>query len=215
MTKIGVFDSGIGGLSVAQAIEKAFPEDTVLFLNDSQHVPYGNRTAEEITTLAVPILHELVEQGSEVIVVACNTVTTNIIEELRPLMPVPLIGMEPMIKPAVGLTKSTIIAVCATPATLASPRYAWLKDTYAKNINVIEPDCSNWSAMIEANKLDRAFVTDQIDEVCRRGADVIVLGCTHYHWIQEEIQKASRGRAVVIQPEEAIISRLKQVIKTL
>ncbi|HEX9153743.1 MAG TPA: glutamate racemase [Candidatus Saccharimonadales bacterium] len=212
MSKIGVFDSGVGGLSVAEAIQEALPDDIVVFRNDKEHVPYGDKVPQQVLEYVVPILTSLVDEGCKVIVIACNTVTTNHIEKLRGLIPVPLVGMEPMVKPASEITKSSIIAVCATPATLASKRYMWLKDTYARRVKVIEPDCRNWAAMIERDQINEQSIRGQIDGVCAQGADVIVLGCTHYHWIKELIQDIAANRAVVVQPEEQVIEQLKRVL---
>ena len=212
MHTIGVFDSGIGGLSVAHAIERALPDDTVIWMSDAAHAPYGNKAPSELRQLAMPILQALVARGCEVIVVACNTVTTNLMAELRQQIDVPLIGIEPMIKPAAALTKSGVIAVCATPATLASRRYAWLKRTYAAGVRVLEPDCSGWAAMIERNDVHEDVIAREIKAACAAGADVIVLGCTHYHWIEQSITRLAAGRAAVLQPEAAIVKRLKQVL---
>ncbi len=206
---IGVFDSGIGGLSVAKAIEKALPNNKVIFVNDHENVPYGTKSPDLILQLVVPILNGLVEQGCRVIVIACNTVTTTIIKQLRAIMTVPLIGIEPMVKSAVEQTRSKIIAVCATPTTLRSERYHWLKQTYAIGITVLEPDCSDWTSMIESNQVDHQKIFERIDDACRNGADVIVLGCTHYHWIEDLIKQQAAGRAKVIQPEQAVIKQLK------
>lgn len=152
------------------------------------------------------------EEGCEVIVIACNTVTTNIIEELRKHLDVPLIGMEPMVKPAAEQTKTSVIAVLATPATLKSKRYNWLKNEYAKGVTVVEPDCSTWSAMIEHNQVNENLIRHTIESSLSSHADVIVLGCTHYHWIEDTINKYVAGRALVIQPEEPVMKRLKQVL---
>ncbi len=215
MPKIGVFDSGIGGKSVANAIEKALPEAEVIFVNDSKHLPYGSKTPVQLQGFVLPILEDLVEQACKVIVIACNTVTTTLIEDLRAALPVPLVAVEPMVKPAATMTKSGTIAVCATPTTLASNRYAWLKETYAKDIKVIEPDCSDWTRMIEDNAVDEQKISERIENAISEGADVIVLGCTHYHWIEELINKLAAGRAAVIQPEPAIVEQLKRVLQQL
>lgn len=215
MPIIGVFDSGIGGMSVAEAIEKELPEHTVLFRNDVEHLPYGSKSAETLRGYVIPILQAMVDEGCEVIVIACNTVTTTLIEDLRKVITVPLIGMEPMVKTGAELTKSGTIAVCATPATLQSSRYAWLKQTYAKTVTVLEPDCSDWALMIETNNVDKEKVRSRIDEVCDKGADVIVLGCTHYHWIEEQIKEVSGERATVLQPELPVIEQLKRVLLSL
>jgi glutamate racemase len=210
--KIGVFDSGIGGLSVANAVKKALPNAEVIFMNDVQNVPYGTKTPQQIRGFVIPILQNLVKDGCQVIVVACNTVTTTLIEELRNEIPVPLIGMEPMVKPAAEQTKTNKIAICATPTTLSSKRYKWLKDTYAVNVEVLEPDCSDWSYLIETKQIDRQHVHQQIQSVCEQGADVIVLGCTHFHWIEDIITEVVDGRAVVLQPEQPVIKQLKKIL---
>lgn len=214
--KIGVFDSGVGGQSVVRAIHTALPELQIEYAEDREHVPYGSKTPEELLTLTLPILNTLSNNGCEVIVIACNTVTTTIIEQLRSSLPVPVIGMEPMVKTAAEQSKSKVVAVCATPATLGSERYAWLKDAYAKDCTVLEPDCSDWAYLIETNKLDHQKIRARITEVCEKGADTIVLGCTHYHWIEEDIKNiASEYSADVIQPEQPVIEQLKRVIVTL
>jgi glutamate racemase len=212
MRTIGVFDSGMGGLSVANAVKKALPDHTVIFKDDASHLPYGSKPPKEVLGYVIPILQEMIESGCEVIVIACNTVTTTLIEELRSIISVPLVGIEPMIKPAAKLTKSGTIAVCATPTTLNSKRYQWLKETYAPDTTILEPDCSDWAFMIETKQVDRDKIRIRIDEACKAGADVIVLGCTHYHWIEDIIAETTAGRAEVIQPEQAIIQQLKRVI---
>lgn len=211
--KIGVFDSGIGGLSVANAIEKALPEHHIIFMNDQQHVPYGSKSLAEIEQYAFPIFEALVYRGCEVIVVACNTVSMLLIKKLRAHFDVPFIALEPMVKPAAEATKTGVIAVCATPATLASQRYAELKTTYAKDIKIIEPDCSDWSYMIEHKTVDDQKIRARVTSTLAKNADVIVLGCTHYHWIEKEIKEVVGDRAQVIQPEQATIKQLKRVIE--
>ncbi|GAC1502497.1 MAG: glutamate racemase [Candidatus Saccharimonadales bacterium] len=213
--KIGVFDSGIGGLSVAQAIEKALPEHEVIFRDDRKHLPYGSRTPEELIGYVVPIFNSLVEDDCQVIVVACNTITTTLIKDLRKIYKIPLIAVEPMVKPAAEQTISRVIAVCATPTTLKSERYRELKNTYARNFKVVEPDCSDWSLLIENKVQDKQKIFRWISEVLDQGADVIVLACTHYHWIEKEIVELSKDKAVVLQPEEAIIDQLKRVLSQL
>lgn len=213
--KIGVFDSGVGGLSVVKAIQKELPELEIVYKEDAKHVPYGTRSVEEIHGFVKPIFQSFIDEDCRVIVVACNTVTTNLIDKLRAEFPVPMIGMEPMVKPAAAASKSGIIAVCATPRTLQSKRYAWLKDQFAKGVQVLEPDCSDWAYTIENNSVDREKIAKIVDDVCRAGADQIVLGSTHYHWIERLIKKVAAGRASVIQPEKPAIAQLKRVLAQL
>ena len=211
MKTIGVFDSGVGGLSVADAIVKAFPDDMIEYREDTKNVPYGTKTPEQIYGFVKPILDELAST-CDVIVIACNTVTTLFIEKLRKEITVPLIGIEPMIKPAAQLTGSKKITVCATPATLASNRYAYLKKQYANNVAIFEPDCSDWASLIEKDEVTVKKIKEDIEPSIEQGSDVIVLGCTHYHWIEKEIKEIVGTKAVVLQPELAVISRLKVVL---
>lgn len=214
--KIGVFDSGVGGKSVVNAIQKAMPELEVIYAQDRDNVPYGTKSPAELKRLVIPILEKLVVDGCQVIVIACNTVTTTLISDLRQQLPVPLVGIEPMVKPAAEQSKSKIIAVCATPTTLASPRYSELKRLYAQGVQVLEPDCSDWAYLIENNQHNSEIISQRIVEVCEQGADVIVLGCTHYHWIEQEIKEiAARYNASVIQPEQPVIEQLKRVLARL
>ena len=212
--KIGVFDSGIGGLSVVNAIKKAFPEAEVIFRNDSEHVPYGTKTLEQIYTFTKPVLEKLVyEDKCDVLVIACNTVSTNFANQLRQEFNLPIIAMEPMVKPAARDTKSKVIAVCATPRTLQSQRYNWLKVEFAQGVTVLEPDCSDWSYMIENDQINSDKIAKIVNDVCNQGADEIVLGCTHYHWIEALVVELAAGRAAVLQPEEPVVQQIRRVIE--
>jgi glutamate racemase len=213
--KIGVFDSGTGGKSVANYIKQELPKLEVIYKDDKAHVPYGSRDTKEIHGFVKPIFQEFINEGCKVIVVACNTVTTNLIDDLRQEFKVPLIGMEPMVKPAAAASKSKIIAVLATPATLKSPRYKWLKETYTKGVKVLEPDCSDWGYMIEHHTVNHDKIAQVVEGACQAGADQIVLGCTHYHWIEDLIKQLAKGRAEVIQPEAAVVAQLKRVLEQL
>lgn len=213
--KIGVFDSGVGGKAVADAIQKELPDHEIVLREDREHVPYGIRSPEEILGFVFPIFRQMVDEGCQVIVVACNTVTTTLIKRLREEFTIPLVAIEPMVKPAAAMTRSGVIAVCATPATLASPRYAELKAEYAQGVTVLEPNCSDWALMIEQKQVDEEKIAGRIQEVLDVGADVIVLACTHYHWIEEEIVQLAKGQAEVIQPTIPLIEQLKRVLARL
>lgn len=213
--KIGVFDSGVGGKSVADALSNALADHEVIFINDSENMPYGDKTDEELERLVTPKIQLLIDKGCQIIVVACNTVSCTIFPKIRSKFTVEIVGIVPMVKPACNLTKSGKIAVCATPRTLSSLRYAELKNEFASKVEVFEPDCSNWARMIESSQVNYKQIRETIDSVCRDGADVVVLGCTHYHWIREEILKYTKGRAQVIQPESAIVDRVKTLIEQL
>lgn len=213
--KIGVFDSGVGGQSVINAIRKELPDLEIVYKDDKAHLPYGTKSVEEIYGFVKPILQEFIDEGCQAIVIACNTVTTNLASRLREELAVPLVGMEPAIKPAAERTRTRAIAVCATPRTLDSERYNWLKREYAQGVRVLEPDCSDWAMMIENNSIEREKVANIIEDVIGQGADVIVLGCTHYHWIEQLIKQIANHRAAVIQPERPVIAQLKRVLAQL
>ncbi len=211
--KIGVFDSGIGGKSVASAIQIALPQAEVLFVHDTpEHFPYGTKDPDQIYSFIIPIFQQLVDEGCDAIVVACNTVSTTLITRLRGAFSVPMVALEPMVKPASQLTKTGVIAVCATPTTLASERYAWLKATYGQACTFIEPDCADWSALIEHNQMNETRIRQEIEPALQQDADIIVLGCTHYHWMEEEIRAIVGPDIKVLQPESAIVVQLKRVL---
>jgi glutamate racemase len=211
--KIGVFDSGIGGKAIAERLQADYPDSEVLYVDDHKNVPYGSRTQDDIVHLTDVAIQPLLNQSCDVIVIACNTATAAAIDILKDTYPnTPFIGLEPMVKPAALLTQTGVIAICATPFTLNSGRYTSLKEDYASDIIVLEPDCSDWASMIEADQTDIQEITDAISGVCVAGADVIVLACTHYHWIKEEIIKIADGRAQVIDPSDAISRRVGDVL---
>lgn len=215
MIKVGVFDSGVGGKSVADAIQAALPEIEVILRQDEAHVPYGTRRPDEVYMFIEPIFQQMINEGCRVIVVACNTVTTTLINKIRDNFDIPFVAVEPMVKPAAEMTKTGVIAVCATPATLNSDRYAWLKNEYAKHVKVLEPDCSDWALMIQENDIEEAKIAQRTNEVLAQNADVIVLACTHYHWIEDQIKILAKDKAQVIQPEKPLIEQLKRVLAQL
>lgn len=211
--KLGVFDSGIGGEAVALALQKTFPAAKILVVNDKANVPYGSKSASQVIALTTAAIQPLLAAHCDVIILACNTATALAIETLRERYPdQKFIGIEPMIKSAASLTKTNTIAVCATPATLNSSRYRELIRKYGPNLTIIEPDCNTWAFMIENNTINHKIIERVVDDICDRGADVIVLGCTHYHWIKSDILALARGRAKVIEPSEAIGRRVQQLL---
>lgn len=207
--RVGVFDSGVGGLSVANAIEKAVKNVEVICVEDKKNLPYGTKSVKKLKSLVIPILNDLANKV-DVIVIACNTVSTVLGEELKKEINVPIIAVVPMIKPAALITKTKVVAVCATPTTLSSPRYRQLKKQYIEGIQVIEPDCSEWSSLIEANTIDKAEIDKIVTAVLKKNADVIVLGCTHYHWIEDEIKSIAGPAITILQPEKVIISEVER-----
>ena len=209
--KIGVFDSGIGGLSVAKAIARAFPAAEVIYSNDVENVPYGTKEADYIYKLAYPKIKKLYEQGCDPIVLACNTLTVTNMPRFEAAFPVRFIGLDPMVNVAATGTKTNIIIVCATPTTLTSERYLQLKQASTAGITVIEPDCSGWASLIESNELTEEKIRAGIEPGVSAGADMIVLACTHYHWIEQSIKKIANGTATVLQPEKMVIQCIQEL----
>lgn len=211
--RIGIFDSGIGGDAVAHELKKEFPHADIVTASDREHMPYGSRSPEEILSLTETAIDPLLQSGCDVIVLACNTATAVVIDSLRLKHPTqPFVGLEPMVKPAAALSKSGVIAVLATPATLASERYQAAKQEHATTVDVIEPDCSDWAALIEAESMNREKIDDTVQECLDAGADIIVLGCTHYHWIKQEIVEQAGLNATVLDPSEAIARRIRELL---
>lgn len=211
--KIGVFDTGVGGVIVGNKLQKLIPSADIVIVNDRDNVPYGNRSSSEIFELAKNAIQPLIKAGCKIIVIACNTVTMVAIDQLRAQHPeVLFVGIEPMIKPAAAHTKTGRITVLATKATLASERYANLKETWAKDIEVIEPDCSNWATLIESGHANKVPIESVVEKEIENGSDVIILGCTHYHWLNDRAEKAARGRATIMEPSNAIGKRVTSLI---
>lgn len=210
--KLGVFDSGIGGKAIAKSLRQHFSDAIITVIDDHEHLPYGDKTRDEIRALTDTAIQPLI--GNDIIVIACNSATAAAIDWLRAKYPAQkFVGIEPMIKPAAAATKTSIVAVCATPATLASERYRNLKRTYASNITVIEPDCSTWAKMIEDNNINEIIISKQIEATIAQGADVIVLGCTHYHWIDKLVSKIAAGRAQIFEPSKAIAIQVEKLCR--
>jgi len=213
--KLGVFDSGIGGESIAIALQSKFSEAEIILVNDRNNLPYGDKTKSEIVKLTNNAIQPLLGANCDIIILACNTATAQAIDALRIKYPnQKFIGIEPMIKSAAKLSKSNTIAVCATPSTLSSERYYNLVQKFGSELQIIEPDCKDWARMIEQNDINYEIINQTINKICKQGADVIVLGCTHYHWIKDDIIKLVNGRATVIEPSESIGRRVEELLKT-
>ena len=174
--RIGVFDSGIGGTAVASSLQMAFPNATVIVKDDRSNVPYGTKGPADIIRLTDAAIQPLVHGECDVIVIACNTATAVAIETLRTRYPMQkFIGLEPMVKPAPSMSKTGVIAVCATPATLASQRYQRAKELYAADVAIFEPDCSQWAELIENNEMNRLYIDAVAKECLDQNADVVIL----------------------------------------
>lgn len=211
--RIGIFDSGIGGDAVAHELRKEFPHADIMTVSDREHMPYGSRKESEIIELTETAITPFLQSGCDIIVLACNTATAAAIDTLRERHPTqPFIGLEPMVKPAAALSKTGVIAVLATPATLGSERYLASKHDFGGTTKILEPDCSDWASLIEASTMNREHIEKIITECLKQDADLIVLGCTHYHWIKHEIAETAGLKAVVLEPSEAISRRVRELL---
>lgn len=210
---IGVFDSGIGGEAMATKLRKLLPEAEVICINDHDHMPYGTRPESQIIDLTITAIQPLLKMNCDAIIIACNTATTVAIRTLREHYPAVLfIGIEPMIKPAARLTTTGRIAVCATPSTIHSARYQELKATWATGIEIIEPDCSSWASAIENDKSNTLDIESVVASLVNQNVDVIVLACTHYHWIKQRIIDVAGPKVTVLEPSDAIAKRITSLI---
>jgi glutamate racemase len=210
---IGVFDSGVGGRAVAVKLQELLPDTKIISVDDHDRVPYGDRAPEDIIMLTKDAIAPLLELGCGIIVIACNTATTIALSTLRETYPaINFIGVEPMIKPAAKVTKTGIVAVLATPRTLQSNRYSELKQTWAKDITVLEPNCSDWAKLIESGNADEIDVELVVKSLVEQNVDVIVLGCTHYHLIKQRVLDVARRNITVSEPTNAIASRIKSML---
>lgn len=211
---VGIFDSGIGGLSVAAAMADLLPEETFLYVADNAYAPYGPRSAESILDRSKKITRYLLAAGAKMIVVACNTATSIAIDTLRDEYPaIPFVGMEPAVKRAADAGG---VGVLATAATLRSHRYLKLRDKYLSGKLVFEDACVGLVPLIEAeppgSPLLAARLQEILDPMLQNGMDTLVLGCTHYPLIKEEIESICGPAVKVIDPSPAAA---RQVLKLL
>ncbi|MBF0203751.1 MAG: glutamate racemase [Desulfamplus sp.] len=209
---VGVFDSGVGGLSVLMEIRRQLPAENLIYVADSGHVPYGNRPANFIEKRATAITEFLLGADVKAIVVACNTVTVVAVESLRSWCPVPIVAMEPAIKPAASITKSGVIGVIATSQTLSSKSVARLCNMYGSNIEVLLQPCPGLVELVEQAELTsistRSLLSDYLSPLLDKGADTIVLGCTHYPFLKQMISEVAGTDVVIIDPAAPVAREL-------
>ncbi len=192
---IGIFDSGIGGLSVFRELRKVLPDEKYIYWSDNAHCPYGEKTREYIIGRARTITEFLLEEGADIIIVACNTATAAAITALREEYPVRFIGMEPAIKPAALSTRTGVVGVLATAGTLKADKYLNTKGKYAEGIKITEHIGQGFVELVENGKTSgeeaEAIVRASLKPLLDEGADRIVLGCTHYPFLMDTITKVA------------------------
>ena len=213
-TPIGVFDSGQGGVSVLREIRARLAHEDLIYIADSANVPYGGHDAAFILERALELGDRLVRHGSKAIVVACNTATAAAVPTLREQMPVPVIGMEPAVKPAAAATRSAVVGVLATIGTLRSARFAALLERFGEGIEVITEPCPGLVEQVERGDFDGpatlALIRRHLAPLQAGGADVIILGCTHYPFLRELIEAEAGPGVTVIDTGAAVARQLER-----
>jgi glutamate racemase len=213
---VGVFDSGVGGLSVWREIARQLPGVDLVYLADHEHCPYGARSMDEIRALGAGIARFLIERGAEVIVVACNTASAAALHILRQQFQVPIVGMEPAIKPAVACTKSGHIGVIATEVTFQGELFASLLERFAHGAVVHTQVCPGLVERVEAGCLEDAetvaLLRQLLAPLLQAGIDTLVLGCTHYAFLRPAIAQVVGEGVKIIDPAPAVARQVGRVL---
>jgi glutamate racemase len=216
---IGVFDSGVGGLSVLRAIRQQLPDESVLYFGDQGHVPYGSRPIEEVKKYSEAITRFLLDKGAKLIVVACNTASAAALHLLRATFPgISFVGMEPAVKPAAENTHTGVVGVLATPATFQGMLYASLVERFAGDVKLLQDTCPGLVQQIEQGDLEssktRAILESALQPMLDQGIDTVVLGCTHYPFVIPLIQQIVGPHIRVIDPAPAIARQVTRLLNT-
>ncbi len=215
---IGVYDSGFGGLSVWRELRRALPSESLIYLGDGKNCPYGSLPAERIRTLAEAAVRDLIERGCKMVVVACNTATAAAISHLRTTFPAtPIVGLEPAVKPACAMTKSRVVGVIATERSLQGEKFLSTLERYGQGVEVIKAVGRGWVEIVEQNEEHteqcREVVRAVVEPIIERGADVIVLGCTHYPFLKDVVCDVIGERNVaVIDSGAAVEKRVESLL---
>jgi glutamate racemase len=211
---IGVFDSGVGGVSVLREIRRELPAEDLIYLADSAYTPYGDRPAAVIIERSIAMVTVLERAGVKAVVVACNTATGIAVDTLRARFTVPIIAIEPAVKPAAARTRSGVVGVLATTQTLASERFSKLVENHAGGVRVVTQPSPGLVERVEAGELSspetRSLVEDYVRPLLDSGADTIVLGCTHYPFLGAVIQDVAGPAVTVIDPAVAVARELRR-----
>jgi len=214
---IGIFDSGVGGLSVWREVARQLPHEHTLYLADQSHVPYGSRRLAEVRELSEGITRFLLGQGAKLVVIACNTASAAALHYLRHTFPdVPFVGMEPAVKPAAERTHNGVVGVIATQATFQGELFASLVERYASDVRVVTRICPGLVDAVEAGRLDdagtEALLREYLTPLIGAGADQLVLGCTHYPFLRPAIERVVGKEVAVIDPAPAVACQVGRVL---
>jgi len=221
MTKnspIGIFDSGVGGISVLRAIRAQMPEESVLYFGDQGHVPYGPRSLEQIQNFSEAVTRFLLEQGAKIVVVACNAASAAALNYLRQKFPeVQIVGMEPAVKPAVEHTHTGKVGVLATPATFQGALYASVVERFANGVKLFQNTCPGLVQQIEQGNLNgeetRRILEDALLPMLEKNIDTVVLGCTHYPFVIPLVQQIVGENVRVIDPAPAVARQTGRLLE--
>ncbi|MGY8811296.1 MAG: glutamate racemase [Pseudomonadales bacterium] len=210
---IGVFDSGVGGLSVLREIQQQLPAESLLYVADSAYVPYGEKPPEQIRERSRLIAKFLIERGAKALVLACNTATAAAINDLRGEFDMPIIGMEPAVKPAALATRNGVVGVLATTGTLQSAKFAALLDRFARSVQVITQPCPGLVECVERGELTgpevEALLQRYTAPLLAAGCDTVILGCTHYPFLRPILQRFLPAHVQVVDTGAAVARQLQ------
>lgn len=215
---IGVFDSGVGGISVLRAMREQMPEESVLYFGDQEHIPYGPRPMEQIRDFSEAITRFLLEQGAKMIVVACNTASAAALKSLRETYPdIQFVGMEPAVKPAAERTHTGKVGVLATPATFQGALYASVVERFANGVELFQNTCNGLVQQIEQGHLNdketRQILENALQPMLEKNIDTVVLGCTHYAFVIPLIQDIVGDSVRVIDPAPAVAKQTARILE--
>jgi glutamate racemase len=214
LRSVGVFDSGVGGLSVLRAMRQELPCEHFLYVADSGCAPYGERSAAFVVERALAITDFLVRHGAKAIVVACNTATGAAVESVRARVALPVVAIEPAVKPAAARTRSRVVGVLATTGTLSSPNMGKLLANYGSDVEFIVQPCPGLADRVERGDLDsaetRELVNRYVQPIVEKGADILVLGCTHYPFLRGLIEGVAGPGVDIIDPSTAVARELRR-----
>ncbi|MDM4767415.1 glutamate racemase [Pelomonas sp. SE-A7] len=217
---IGVFDSGVGGLTVLRELHRQLPDVPLHYIADAAYAPYGERSPAFLAERSTRLTQRLLDQGARLIVIACNTATAHAIQALRERWPgLPIVGTEPGIKPAVAASSNGRVGVLATPATIASQRYRTLVHRHAGSAEVFSQPCPGLADLIERGNLQSPELAELIEQQCaplrEAGVDTVLMGCTHYPFVQTELQQALGPQVRLLNIETAVAQQARRLWEAL
>jgi glutamate racemase len=216
---VGIFDSGVGGLSVLQEVHQQYHLEDCIYIADQIHVPYGPRSRDEVLGYSEGIVRYLLGKGAKLIIIACNTASAVALAELRKKYPdVPFVGMEPAVKPAAEGTSSGVVGVLATPATFQGDLYSSTVEKFARGVEILKDTCPGLVDQIEGGKIDdpitRNILEKALTPMLEKGVDEVVMGCTHYPFVIPVIREIVGENVRVIDPAPAVARQAGRLLET-